>query len=209
MRIMQPHSFRSAVGLTLLGLTALLLSTCSSTIDSTDGTGSSTPASSNTESQPSSSTRIVGKIDPFSPTAGEVAVADAFVRFADSPSAETAAALPFAGEVSLGLASDIITIVARSEIADASRWQLDVDEYAGFGGPFSALDHPASSVELTVGPHDHCANPPIAPPSGFEDLRQISLQPTDIDSCIDWWSVDFYLDEEGQIRAVTLLLFGP
>lgn len=206
---MQPYSFRSAVRVALLGLTALLVSTCGSTIDSTDGTASSAASPTSAVSPPSSSTTIAGNLDPFSPTAGEVAVADAFVRFADSPSAETAAALPFAGEVSLGLASDIITIVERADIADAANWQLDVDEYAGLGGPFSALDHPAPSVELTVGPHDHCANAPIAPPVGFEDLRQIALQPTDIDSCIDWWSVDFYLDEEGRIRAVILLLFGP
>ncbi|MDQ3627849.1 MAG: hypothetical protein M3419_03390 [Actinomycetota bacterium] len=39
----------------------------------------------------------------------------------------------------------------------------------------------------------------------------MSVQPVlDADnSCIDWWSVDLFVDADGQVAAVTLGLFGP
>lgn len=34
-----------------------------------------------------------------------------------------------------------------------------------------------------------------------ERFHQVSIQPTDV-ACLDWWSVDLFLDDPGDIRGV-------
>lgn len=89
-------------------------------------------------------------------------------------------------------------------------------ETEGFGrvGPFNSITTIAQrlDVSVTVGPHPHCISPALRAPPGTEGLDQVSIQPADgtIDSCIDWFAVDLYVDpDRGEIRAVTLSLFEP
>ena len=152
--------------------------------------------------------------DVVEPTTADEALITAFLAHALAPTAATADALPFADDVTLGLGTENLTVKPRSELADPAAWSLDVEEYAGFGGPFSALDVVASdgnqpSVLITVGAHAHCAGPPRPAPAGFGDLRRVSIQPEAATSCIEWWTVDFFISDLGEVHAVTLDLFGP
>ncbi len=143
------------------------------------------------------------------PTAQHRELVDAFLDFAADPEDEHFAKLPFAQSVQLGLSSTSVTTVAASSLSDPEQWQMDVAEYAGFGGPFSALEMANRPVEITIGAHQRCAGPPVARLAGLDDHKQVSIQPSAIDSCIAWWTVDFFIDAEGRIDAVTLDLFGP
>ena len=67
----------------------------------------------------------------------------------------------------------------------------------------------ADEVQITVGPHDHCAGQPRQYADALQGLRQLSIQPTGIDSCIAWFSVDVFVNDAGEIEAVMLDLFGP
>ena len=131
----------------------------------------------------------------------------AFLAHAADPSDETAAALPFAEEVELGLGRDVATF-GRAELGQPSTWIVDREEYQGFAGPFDLLSIVAEPVVTTIGDHPRCAGPPVAAPEGFEDHRRVSIQPETASSCIEWWTIDMFL-VDGQVEAVTLDLFGP
>lgn len=89
---------------------------------------------------------------------------------------------------------------------------IDVDEWNGYGGPFDVLGPllaDGGPVLVTVGPHDHCAGPPLDLPSDFDGLRQVSIQPTGITSCIEWYAVDLFVDGSGEVLHVMLDLWEP
>jgi len=145
------------------------------------------------------------------------------IRFARSPGQDTFAAIPFAGTVSLGLSRRLIVDLPREELADPATWVLTAPHFRAQIGPFSALEllagkgsrfppdapDPRGALAVKVGPHPHCASPPIRAPSRLTDLRRISVQPSNIDTCIYWWTVDAYVDANGRILGVTLDLWEP
>ena len=148
------------------------------------------------------------------PTEADRALVAAFFDHAADPDGATAAALPFAEELALGLGSEIVETVPRALLDDPANWQLDVEEHTGFAGPFSALEvaRPGGldvATEITIGPHPNCAGPPVPPPAGYETHRRVSIQPTHATSCIEWWTADFFVGDDGFVEAVTLDLFGP
>lgn len=97
------------------------------------------------------------------------------------------------------------------DLADPRAWQLDVEEFEGWSGPFSALkDLEQQTLKPDVGTHKHCIRrSPTDAPSGFEDLTQVYIEVASPDSCIDWFAVDLYLDEANRIVAVRLDRGGP
>jgi hypothetical protein len=133
------------------------------------------------------------------------------------------------GDVMTGLGADLSPTVGLwlgttlsldrtdSDLADADNWVFDVDDFDGFAGPFSVLDTlgdqgdsvDGDAFEVLVGPHDHCAGQPLVLPGSVQGLRQLSIQPTGIDSCLQWFAVDLFVNGEGQIEAVMLDFFGP
>lgn len=148
-----------------------------------------------------------------------------FVEFATHPSEHAAAALPFAPVVRLGLGRDLLTTVRGNDISDAANWVLDVEYFRATSGPFNALRPVKMTVneertepggngspfKVSVGEHPHCASPPMAPPDGLQTLRRVSLQPADdtIDTCLRWFSVDLFLNQERRVVAVTLDIWEP
>jgi len=90
-------------------------------------------------------------------------------------------------------------------------WSVGVDEFEGYSGPFHLYDQleAGGPPEFTVGPHDHCAGQPRLLPGELQGLRQLSIQPTGIDSCLQWYAIDIFVNDEGQAVAVMLDLFGP
>ncbi len=147
--------------------------------------------------------------DTVVPTAADEALASSFLAHATAPTETTAANLPFADGTAIGLGDQILTTLTPADFADPGRWSLDVAEYDGYAGPFSALDVVAEPVVVTVGAHARCAAPPVPAPAGFEELRRVSIQPEVATSCLEWWTVDFFVDDDDMVQAVTLDLFGP
>jgi hypothetical protein len=100
-------------------------------------------------------------------------------------------------------------------MTDPQAWQLNAPDgnFRGYVGPFSALklliDDPDPRV--TVGPHEHCAAPPAPVPTELASAKQLSFTPVyeNIHSCLEWWSVDLFVDSSGRIVAVTLDLWEP
>lgn len=142
----------------------------------------------------------------------EQRLVDAFISFAGAPSPKTLADVPFASEVALGMSDQILLRRGSGELSDASTWVLPIDSFDGLTGPFSALRQLAEAtgpVEVSTGEHQHCAGPPLTLPPELAGLRQISIQPHDAAMCIQWWSVDLFLADGGDIRAVTVDYMGP
>jgi hypothetical protein len=158
--------------------------------------------------------------------AKDLRLMDDFVAFAVQPSSDTDARLPFAGKVQLGLSLDLRTALDAADTPHASAWVLNAKYFRAYTGPFSALEliqrHAGQArsrsvlarrgvFHVSVGDHPHCASPPVTAPQGFEGHRRVSVQPsaTSIDSCLSWFTVDLFLNEEGSIEAVTLDLWEP
>lgn len=133
--------------------------------------------------------------------------ANKLVAFAGNPTREHFDAIPFASDdVQLALGKEVIATVPTEDLADPVKWRLDVEEFAGRVGPFSALTALDSTRDpnVTGGVHDRCAWPATPVPDGLEKPQQVAIQPGGIDSCLDWFAVDLYLDFDDRIVAVRL-----
>jgi hypothetical protein len=137
---------------------------------------------------------------------------EGFLAFAETPDVDAIDGLPLADEVAIGLADQLHRTLTGEDRADPTMWGIDA-EFRGRDGTFSALDLAAEAgpVIVSVGAYPHCASPPQPPPVEVEDLRRVSLQPADssIDSCLEWWTIDLFVGEDGRIAAVTLDLYEP
>ena len=139
---------------------------------------------------------------------------DAFVEFARTPSTDSFAALPMASVVSLGLGADIdLPSVPAQSLVNPANWIIDRTTFRAYEGPFSALDllSRVSVFNSLTDDHPHCASPPVPAPDGFEDHGRIAIQParTTIDSCLQWFTIDLFVDDSGQVEAITLDLWEP
>ncbi len=142
----------------------------------------------------------------------EERLVDAFVDFAARPSDDTFAALPLAESVALGLGPDIATVVAGSALRHPDTWELDVEFFRAYDGPFSAFRQlaAAGAYEVTVGPYNYCGwSTPMPPPNGYADLTRISIADGFVDSCLMWSTVDFFVTADGTVAAITLDLGEP
>lgn len=154
-------------------------------------------------------------LDAPAQSAGEQAVLDALVAFAQDPSDATFPDLPLANTVRLGLGQTLHAAVDAGDLRNPQAWVIDEETYAAFSGPFSAIDRlqavDPGDLTATAGPHPHCAGPPRPAPDGLDGLRRLSLQGDDDGdpSCIGWFTVDVFVDDDLQIRAVTLDLWEP
>jgi len=123
-------------------------------------------------------------------------------------------AIPLAKDgVWLGLGPRLVAKRSLEELSEPSGWVLDVEySFRMYVGPFSALDLLAErrEVRVSVGPHPHCASPqPVPPPRKFAKLDRVSVQPKSVGSCLQWFTVDFFVSADGTIQAVTLDFFEP
>ena len=145
------------------------------------------------------------------PTDQERAVADALVRFARSENAADLDPVALAEDVSLGLGPELVLTRTPEALAIPENWVLDRPAFRAYAGPFSALEqlHRDVRFAVTVGPHAYCAAPPMPPPGGLEDHRRLSIQPAAPRSCLQWFSVDLFLNSEGTVEAITVDFYEP
>lgn len=139
-------------------------------------------------------------------------VRDRLLAFAREPSDETWESLLFADRVRLGLGERLLETRTAQELRDPAAWKLDVDLFRGGVGPFSALDVLAAHkgpLEYREGSYRRCASPSRSPRPPVSRLRRLSIQPREPASCLQWFAVDVFIDESGDIRAVTLDHWEP
>lgn len=150
---------------------------------------------------------------PEPPTAAEREIVEALVEFAQDPSATRFGALPLAESVTLTLGPEFARVESAASLADPGSWVFGrpSDGFRARTAPFSALALLAQPGinDITAGPHDHCAGPPMPVHDALAGLRQISIQPAEASSCLDWWVVDVLLTDGGDIAGITLDLWEP
>jgi hypothetical protein len=149
-----------------------------------------------------------------------------FVAFAvrRSDAAFARLALP---EIRLGLGDKLLYRRTPDELRYPSAWSLGTRKtyFRGGVGPFSPLDavrrqrrdaadrgfDGIAAFRITRGKHAHCASPPAPAPPAVRGLQRIGLQPAlrSIDSCLLWFSVDFFLDPSGNVKAITYDFWEP
>ncbi len=154
---------------------------------------------------------IAGR-DPLTvPTAEQAAVAEAFGALSAVAGTLDTTGLGLADVVLIGLGDQLIEERTAAALRDQAAWTLDTEQFRAWTGPFSALDLliRAESTEVIVGPHNHCASPPAPISDQIEFSSHLSLQPTGITSCLEWFTVDLFLDAEGRVSAITLDLWEP
>jgi hypothetical protein len=164
-------------------------------------------AAPSTSLEPQTGTAVPGE----TPTSPDLVVVRALTEFARRPSAAALAAVPLADTVEVGLGDSIVSVRASGDLVRADAWMLRRAPFHGRVGPFSALELLASDppIAVTVGPHPHCASPPVPAPAAFAAFRQVSVQPTGVDTCLLWWTVDLFVSPSGRIAAITLDLWDP
>lgn len=140
----------------------------------------------------------------------------ALLRFAEAPGPATAAAIPFADEVAIGLGPNVRRERASEDLADADAWAIEIatdggEHFRGVAGLLSPLPLLAGAEDatVTVGDHPHCASPPVPPPEELAALRRVSIQPARWESCLQWWTVDLFITDDGRIAGITHDLWEP
>jgi len=150
---------------------------------------------------------------PGEPLSGpEAPLARKLHAFADTPNAETLGAVPFGDQVAIGLGGDVVKTLTASQLVDPSAWIIHRPYFAGASGPFTALDYLRRDPELwsiTEGKYQFCPWGRAADLPGFEKDRRITIEPSNITSCVEWWAVDVYLDESGSVDAIGLNRVEP
>jgi len=153
-----------------------------------------------------------GDPETQSPSAPGRNAMEALIAFARAPSDSTWAALPLADRVELGLGDTLRARRSARALREPGAWKLNVDLFRARAGTASALELIASEqgrLRVTEGLHPHCASGPIPPPEGFADLKRVVVQPRSTNGCLDWWTVDAFVNGAGTIEAITLDLWEP
>ena len=65
-------------------------------------------------------------------------------------------------------------------------------------------------AQVNRGPRTHCAGPPLEFGPEWSAGRHLVIEPTGIDSCLQWYAVHVLVNPDGEtIEAVILDLWGP
>ena len=133
-------------------------------------------------------------------TDADLAITDSLRAFARGEDTD----LPLADEVTISLG------VTHEASLSENDWTIDIEEWNGYVGPFDVLGplrNEAGITTTTIGPVDHCAGPPLDIP--WESVRQLTIQPAGITSCLEWYAVSVFLNDAGEINRVMLDLWEP
>jgi hypothetical protein len=141
-------------------------------------------------------------------TDSDLAITDALRGFARGSVASSE--VRFADTVAVSLGNDHESVVL--DVNDPAAWVIDADEWNGYGGPFDVLGPLRSEAGITVtlvGPQLRCAGPTLETPVDWVIFRQLSIQPAGITSCLEWYSIEVFLDAGGDIERIRLDLWEP
>lgn len=146
---------------------------------------------------------------PNKTTSRDRAIVAAFSRFADHQVTFGSFDTPIA----LGLGDTLVKTVSPAKSRTADAWVLDTTGYAEREGSVSALDlvrNNLGNLRVTSGPHPTCVGPTAEVPRSLSNGGSlVSIQPRRYSTCIDWWSVDLFVNDVGQIVGVNVSLGSP
>lgn len=116
--------------------------------------------------------------------------------------------VPWAPSVTLSVLEGAMhrTLTER-QAAEREQWRVTVisDDFRHEIDVLGELAHSAGEYRVDVGPQPDCVGPKRPSASMFEGLRQIRITPTaSRDSCLDWWALDVFHNDVGQIQGVVL-----
>lgn len=124
------------------------------------------------------------------------------------------ARVPFSPDgVDVWLGQGLATRIDSDALDDPASWTVPLDGAFGRDGDVSALDLLAGASTLQAVNQDHasCAGAIASRPPGLESDTRLAwvsvLEPGQ--SCLDWFSVDLYLDDRGVVTAVQVYLWEP
>jgi hypothetical protein len=132
--------------------------------------------------------------------------------FAADPGAETLGAIPLSDQVAIGLGGDVVKTPTAEQLEDPSAWVIHRPYFAGQSGPFTALDQLRRNPDLwsiTEEKQQGCPWARTAALPGYEQDRRLTIEPSNITSCLEWFAVDVYVDESGRIVAISLNFDEP
>jgi hypothetical protein len=132
--------------------------------------------------------------------------------FAAAPGAETLRAIPLSDQVAIGLGGDVVQTLTAEQLQDPSAWVIHRPYFAGYVGPFNPLEQLRRDPEfwsITEGKQLGCPWARTAALPGYEQDRRLTIEPSDITSCLEWFGVDVYVDESGSVDAISLNLVEP
>ena len=141
---------------------------------------------------------------------GLTAVAEGFVRFAngeaDSPPIDTPVELFVAGRFAKTLSGE--------DVLNRAKWRIcgDFAGYAARTCPFSALDLVAGAangvVMTSAAPSHPCMHAP-PPPSRLSVYRAVTVTGRGSPTCVDYFAVQLFVNDVGQVVAVNLVMSEP
>lgn len=134
------------------------------------------------------------------------AALESLIAFAKDPTTANFDSVPLADEVALGLSQDIRAVIGRSDLRDRQAWTVSLDDTHDDAYDLLAAAERWDTYRIETGAHPHCAGSPIDPPEGYEDHVRVSAQPVIYFpySCLAWSTIDIFLNDDGQINAVTI-----
>jgi hypothetical protein len=184
--------------LAAVGLVLMLVAACSD--DSGEGSATTTTVASSTTPEPGGAV-----------TDDDRKLADDFIAWARSQSERVP---PLADSLRLLLGPEVHTEVVLSDPYDRSGWVLSTEQddlWRAYIGPFEPLDHLAGprNVSVVSGPHQTCNVPAVDAPADLASLRQITIEATDVDSCLQWYSIRLFVNDAGLVEAVIFDAYEP
>jgi hypothetical protein len=134
-----------------------------------------------------------------------------FSRFAHHPSVQTG---PFDTPVSLGVGGRRVRVLNDDDRYDPMKWRVPVFGYAERSGTASALEmlrEQGRTAQVSNRPPPPCAahTRPGLRLTGGGTLVRIQPRPGAWSSCIQWWSVDLFVNDVGQVVGVNINLGAP
>lgn len=114
--------------------------------------------------------------------------------------------------VTLGLGGEVVRAVHLPSLDQAANWLIHRDFFNGYSGPFSARGYLATDPDtwtVTDDGQQSCQWGRSHDLPGFEQQRRLTIEPSNITDCTQWWAVDVYLGERGSIDAISLNLVEP
>ena len=146
--------------------------------------------------------------DTDEPTEDEQAAAQALVRFAQGSG--TWDDLNLADRVTLSLGVTHTKAVTGIGLQDRDNWAIDFEPFAGRTGPFNLLDVLGDGqVRFSAGTIPHCASPALDWPDEWAGYTQVNIEPVDATSCLEWYAVSLFRNDDGDVEAIALDLFEP
>ncbi len=136
----------------------------------------------------------------------EEAAVESLITFAKDPTTANFDAIPLADEVALGISQEVRAVASRSDLRDRQGWVVLLDEAHDDVYDLLANAGRWDTFRIETGPYPFCAGSPIDPPEGYEDHVRVSAQPVIYFpySCLAWSTIDVFLNDDGQIEAVTI-----